>query len=181
MVAGKEKQFKKEEKAVQSIVRIAGKDINGALPIGRALVEVKGINISMANAFSYAIEDKLNIKRDINIGSLDDKQINDIEELIKNPESCGIPTFMLNMQKDFDTGKNIHNIGNDLVFSTRQYITRDINLRTWRGYRHQYGQKVRGQHTRSTGRTGITVGVTKKAIEKQSAPPAEGKGKPAKK
>ena len=30
---------------------------------------------------------------------------------------------------------------------------------------HQYGQKVRGQATRSTGRTGATVGVTKKAIQ----------------
>ncbi|MGD0511191.1 MAG: 30S ribosomal protein S13, partial [Candidatus Micrarchaeaceae archaeon] len=49
--------------------------------------------------------------------------------------------------------------------------------KTWRGFRHQYGQKVRGQSTRSTGRTGITVGVTKKSIqtaEKAAKAPAKG-------
>ena len=34
-----------------------------------------------------------------------------------------------------------------------------------RGFRHQYGQKVRGQKTRSTGRTGSTVGVVKKSLQ----------------
>ncbi|HOW33966.1 MAG TPA: 30S ribosomal protein S13, partial [Methanoregulaceae archaeon] len=42
----------------------------------------------------------------------------------------------------------------------------DINLlrkiRCYRGIRHETGQKVRGQRTKSTGRTGLTVGVKKK-------------------
>ncbi len=36
-------------------------------------------------------------------------------------------------------------------------------IRCYRGIRHEQGQKVRGQRTRSNGRTGLTVGVTKKA------------------
>jgi small subunit ribosomal protein S13 len=42
----------------------------------------------------------------------------------------------------------------------------DINLmrkiRCYKGIRHETGQKVRGQRTKSTGRTGLTVGVKRK-------------------
>ena len=42
----------------------------------------------------------------------------------------------------------------------------DINLmkkiRSYKGIRHERGQKVRGQRTKSTGRTGTTVGVKRK-------------------
>ncbi len=34
-------------------------------------------------------------------------------------------------------------------------------LRSWKGIRHNLGLKVRGQRTRTTGRLGLTVGVTK--------------------
>jgi hypothetical protein len=33
------------------------------------------------------------------------------------------------------------------------------------GWRHSIGQKVRGQHNRTTGRSGMTVGVMKKALK----------------
>ena len=32
---------------------------------------------------------------------------------------------------------------------------------SWRGYRHMFGLRVRGQHTRTTGRKGGAVGVKK--------------------
>ena len=78
-----------------------------------------------------------------------------------------------------ETGKNIHVVSNDLIFNTRQDVSRDIANGLWRGFRHQYGQKVRGQHTRSTGRTGATVGVTKSKAA-AAAGPAQTKGGPAK-
>jgi small subunit ribosomal protein S13 len=34
-------------------------------------------------------------------------------------------------------------------------------MRCYKGIRHETGQKVRGQRTKSTGRTGMTVGVKK--------------------
>ena len=49
-------------------------------------------------------------------------------------------------------------------------IERDKTTYTWRGFRHTYGQKVRGQRTRSTGRTGMTVGVLRKSIMKAAGP-----------
>ena len=79
-----------------------------------------------------------------------------------------------------ETGKNIHIVSNDLIFNTRQDVSRDVANGTWRGFRHQYGQKVRGQHTRSTGRTGATVGVTKSKAAAAAGPAQTGKGGPAK-
>lgn len=67
-----------------------------------------------------------------------------------------------------------------MTFAVRQDINRDISIRTWRGYRHQHGQKVRGQHTRSSGRTGATVGVMKKAAKQMLAASQQKEGaKPA--
>ncbi len=89
---------------------------------------------------------------------------------------------MVDHRKNFENGKDVHYVGNDLLLVTRQDISRDVTLRTWRGYRHQYGQRVRGQRTRSTGRTGATVGVMKKAAKEmaQAAEKAEKAPKGAK-
>jgi len=35
-------------------------------------------------------------------------------------------------------------------------------IKCWRGIRHRLGLKVRGQRTKTTGRTGMTIGVRRK-------------------
>ncbi|MCL5442086.1 MAG: 30S ribosomal protein S13 [Candidatus Marsarchaeota archaeon] len=167
----------KEEKKAQSIIRIAGRDIDGSLPIYRALFKIRGIGLNMANALTYSIGKKLSIQASAKLGELSEKQIEGIEEIIKKPAEYSVPRYMLNKRKDFDTGADVHYVGNDLTFSIRQDVNREVNLRTWKGYRHQYGQKVRGQHTRSTGRTGATIGVVKKSALK---PPEPAASKPSK-
>ncbi len=164
---------RKPERAPLSIVRLSGKDVNGSLNLKRAIDQVRGVGTSMSNALVFAIETKLNIPKSSNLGSLSEQQIESIEEVIKNPAHYGIPIYMLNHRKDMESGKNMHFVSNDLLFATRQDVNREISGRTWRGHRHQYGQKVRGQRTRSTGRTGTTVGVVKKA-EAAKAMPAKG-------
>ncbi len=166
------RQQNREDKKVQSIIRIAGRDIDGSLPIYRALFKIKGIGLTMANALTYSIGKKLGIPASAQLGSLSEKQIEEIEGIIKKPADYSIPKYMLNKRKDFETGADVHYVGNDLTFSLRQDINREVNLRTWKGYRHQYGQKVRGQHTRSTGRTGATMGVVKKSAMRTAAPAA---------
>ncbi|MDE1810490.1 MAG: 30S ribosomal protein S13 [Candidatus Micrarchaeota archaeon] len=165
---------KKEMANVSSIVRVAGKDVNGSLNIQRALSKVKGVGLNMSRALSLVIEEKLAISRSTEIGTLSEKQMEDLESIIKDPASAGIPNYMLNRNKDMETGKTMHVVSNDLMFATRQDVSRDVTLKVWRGHRHQYGQKVRGQHTRSTGRTGVTVGVTKKAIAAAAKPATAG-------
>ncbi len=178
------KQRKETKQEATSIIRIAGKDVDGSLNIERALDEVRGLGSSMAHALAHAVEVKLGIPVSTPIGSLDDKQMASINEMVRNPAAGGIPGYMLNRNKDFDTGADMHLTGNELALAVRQEILREVGMRSWRGFRHQYGQRVRGQHTRSTGRTGATVGVTKKAQkEAEAAARAStrpgGPGKPA--
>lgn len=144
-----------------SIIRVAGKDMDGSLPIARALSKIKGVGHNMSRALALKIESNLGIAGNTEIGSLSEDQIAKVEGVIKDPLAVGIPWYMLNRNKDMETGKNLHVVSNDLIFNIRQDISRDVSNGTWRGFRHQYNQKVRGQHTRSTGRTGATVGVTK--------------------
>jgi len=47
-------------------------------------------------------------------------------------------------------------------------------IKSWRGYRHAYGLKVRGQRTKTTGRAGKALGVKKKTLL-QRPPAAESK------
>ncbi|HVC58305.1 MAG TPA: 30S ribosomal protein S13 [Candidatus Acidoferrales bacterium] len=171
---GHGKQKREINANVSSIVRVAGKDVNGSLNMQRALSKVKGIGMNMSRALSLVIEEKLAIPRSTEIGTLSEKQMEDVEAIIKEPASAGIPDFMLNRNKDMETGKTMHFVSNDLMFATRQDIARDVTLKDWRGHKHQYGQKVRGQRTRSTGRTGVTVGVTKKAIAAAAKPATAG-------
>src|SRR5439155_336645 len=65
--------------------------------------------------------------------------------------------------KDGETGVDIHLTGADVEIRRRDDINRMKMIRSYKGGRHETGQKVRGQRTRSNGRTGLTVGVTKKA------------------
>ncbi|TRO42808.1 30S ribosomal protein S13, partial [Candidatus Bathyarchaeota archaeon] len=49
-------------------------------------------------------------------------------------------------------------------------------IRSWRGYRHAYSLKVRGQHTKTTGRAGKALGVKKKTMgARPGAAPGGGK------
>ncbi|MGC8538834.1 MAG: 30S ribosomal protein S13 [Candidatus Micrarchaeia archaeon] len=172
MEAGNKNEAKK---ATSSIVRIAGRDINGSYKIQKALNQVKGIGINLASSIALVAEKKFNIKKESSIGSLSEDQISKLEAMIKNPSEYGIPSYMLNRRKDSETGKDMHLVGSDLIIKVKQVIDEDVKMQTWRGFRHQYGQKVRGQKTRSTGRTGATVGVMKKTVQAaQAAAKAEG-------
>ena len=42
-------------------------------------------------------------------------------------------------------------------------------IRSYKGIRHERGQKVRGQRTKSTGRTEGTIGVNVEAIKEEQA------------
>ncbi|MEM1555030.1 MAG: 30S ribosomal protein S13 [Desulfurococcaceae archaeon] len=140
------------------IVRVAATDINGELSTLYGLAEIKGIGVNFANAICRV----LNIDPNMKIGYLTEEEISRVEDVIKNPGKYGIPHWLFNRRKDFETGENMHLVGSDLIYYVKQDIEREKKIRSWRGYRHALGLKVRGQRTRTTGRTGATVGVRKK-------------------
>jgi small subunit ribosomal protein S13 len=84
---------------------------------------------------------------------------------------------MVNRPKDWESGLDLHAFGPDVEVRLRDDINLMKMIRSYKGVRHETGQKVRGQRTRSNGRTGLTVGVTKKAaLEAAKAKKAEETG-----
>ncbi len=150
-----------------NIVRIAGKDINASFKISRALDDIKGLGYNISNALAKIISEKLGIDINSPIGNLTEEQLESVENIIKDPVAAGLPGYMVNRRRSPEAGVDAHFVGTDLIVRTRQDIEQQIKIMSWRGYRHQFGQKVRGQRTRSTGRTGPTVGVTKKKAEEE--------------
>ena len=59
-------------------------------------------------------------------------------------------------------GKTNQVMANILDNKLREDLERLKKIRAHRGLRHYWGLRVRGQHTKTTGRRGRTVGVSKK-------------------
>ena len=143
---------------VRQIVRLAGVDLDGTISTAYALSRVKGIGIQLTRAILI----RTNIKPETRLGFLTDADIEKIDAAIRNPEKYDVPEWLLNRRKDLETGGNLHLIGSDLELRTKSDIDLMKNVRSWRGYRHAYGLRVRGQRTRTTSRKGKAVGVRKK-------------------
>lgn len=173
---GKEetKESKKEEKKKQEvrrdipqlIIRVAGTDLDGGKPVGRALRKIKGIGVVTSKAICLAAK----ISPLTKLGTLTESEISNLENAIKNPMNFNLPSFLVNRRRDPTTGVDMHLTSSDLDIARRFDVQRYIDLRTYRGWRHMLGQPVRGQRTRSTFRvTGMTVGVMKRAALQKAA------------
>jgi len=153
------------------ILRISGADVAGTLKTVYAVTEVKGISHGLSNA----VLKKAGVNPDLRAGFLTEAEVQRIEDIIKDPSKHNIPSWLFNRRKDFDTGKDIHLMSAELVLRTKTDIDQAKDIRSWRGYRHAYSLKVRGQHTKTTGRAGKSLGVKKKdLIAKAKSAPAEG-------
>ncbi len=156
------------------IVRILGSDSAGTLKASYAVSNVKGVSLSLANA----VLKKAAINPNLRAGFLTEADISKVEDVIKDPAKYNLPVWLFNRRKDAESGKDMHLISADLVLKTKTDIDDAKNIRSWRGYRHAYGLKVRGQRTKTTGRSGKSLGVKKKALMARpgaaAAPPAEG-------
>jgi small subunit ribosomal protein S13 len=139
------------------ILRIAGKDIEGSKKVIVALSKVKGIGYN----FAHVLLQSLNINMNSRVGFLTDGELADIEAAIRDPSKSRIPEWYMNRRKDMDTGSHRHLITSDLDFMVSNDIEREKAIMSWRGYRHMFGLRVRGQCTRTTGRKGGAVGVKK--------------------
>jgi len=164
----------KESKDFKGIVRILGKDIEGHTPLRSALRKIKGVGHAIASNVARAARKELGLKESEWVGEMKDEQLAAIEEIVRFPEKHGVRSFQLNRVRDKAAGTDKHLTMSDLQFSLRQDIEGERNTRSWKGYRFGLGQRVRGQHSRTTGRSGLTVGVLKKALKAQKAAAATG-------
>jgi small subunit ribosomal protein S18e len=95
-------------------------------------------------------------------GELSNEELERIVTILQNPAQYKIPNWFLNRQKDIIDGKYSQVISNVLDTKMREDLERMKKIRVHRGLRHYWGLRVRGQHTKTTGRRGRTVGVSKK-------------------
>ncbi|CAI49505.1 30S ribosomal protein S13 [Natronomonas pharaonis DSM 2160] len=159
-----EPQADEEDEDLQYFVRIGQTDLDGTKSVERALTDMNGIGRRVARI----IAEKAEVDRRDVLGALDEEKIDDVVAAV---EEYGdeVPEWLTNHQKDFFTGETTHEIGNDLQMSRRQDINRMKKIDAYRGVRHKRGQKVRGQRTKSTGRTEGTIGVNVEAIKEEQA------------
>ncbi|MEM0164786.1 MAG: 30S ribosomal protein S13 [Saccharolobus sp.] len=145
------------------VVRIFGQDVDGTMKLPYALAMVKGIGYNTAKAILY----QLGMDPNMRLGELTDSDLKKIESVIVDHTLKGLPSWLFNRRKDYETGLDLHLITSDLIFYVRNDIEREKKTKSWRGLRHSLGLKVRGQRTRTTGRTGMTIGVTRKKMAQQ--------------
>ncbi|RMD58063.1 30S ribosomal protein S13 [Candidatus Woesearchaeota archaeon] len=127
------------------LVRIANTDLKGDKQVVYAIKNIKGIGVSLANALCQIAK----IPRDKKIGELSDSEIKKLDDLVKAPHKSNVPKWMLNRQKDLNTGEDSHLITNDLLFAKENDIKLLRKLKCYRGVRHALRLPVRGQKTRS--------------------------------
>ncbi|MCX6689533.1 MAG: 30S ribosomal protein S13 [Methanoregula sp.] len=146
-----------QEDEIKYFVRIGTTDLDGTKSVRVALTGIKGVGrhtstvISrMANVDEYAL-----------LGRIDEESVKRLRTAVEQ-YTTKIPSWMANRPRDVYTGESKHLLGSDLTLIQDEDVNMMRKIRCYRGIRHETGQKVRGQRTKSTGRTGMTVGVKKK-------------------
>ncbi|MBT5343143.1 30S ribosomal protein S13 [Candidatus Woesearchaeota archaeon] len=166
-VEQKQRQRPAEKKVEQKlpdnykhIVRIANVDVPGEKQIRFALTKIKGVGINLSDALCVLAK----VKKTDKAGNMSDKEIESLNKVVSDPLSNGIPVWMSNRRKDYDTGLDKHILTGTLNFVKDNDLKRLKKTKTLRGMRHQKGLPVRGQKTRSNFRRskGKVVGVKKK-------------------
>ncbi|AXR77938.1 30S ribosomal protein S13 [Natrarchaeobaculum sulfurireducens] len=162
-------QEQQDDDDLQYFIRIGQTDLDGTKSVERSLSELNGIGRRTARI----IAEEADVNRTATFGALEQDVIDEVVELVEN-YADEVPDWLNNRQKDFYTGETTHEIGNDLQLTRQHDINRMKMIDSYRGVRHKRGQKVRGQRTKSTGRTEGTIGVNVEEIREEAEEGGEG-------
>jgi small subunit ribosomal protein S18e len=132
--------------------------VDGTQKIVFALTAIKGVG----RRFATVVCRKAEIDMSKRAGEVDVADLERIVTIMQNPRQYKIPDWFLNRQKDIKDGAYTQLLSNGLDNKLREDFERLKKIRAHRGLRHSWGLRVRGQHTKTTGRYGRTVGVSKK-------------------
>ena len=155
-----EKQPEKQQENYKHIVRIANVDVPGGKQVKVALTKIKGIGAILADTICKIAK----VDRTKKAGNLTTDEVSELTKVANAPIDAGIPEWMANRRKDYDSGEDKHLITGTLNFTKENDLKRLKKIKCLRGARHQKGLPVRGQRTRSNFRKskGKVVGVKKK-------------------
>jgi len=146
-----------ENEELKHIVRILNTDLNGHQPVQMALTGIKG----MGRRNARLLTQKAELDPTETLGMLSDEAISKLRDIVESAQDH-LPVWMKNRRKDLLTGEDRHVMGTELMLTQREEMDIIRKTRSYRGIRHERGLRVRGQRTRSTGRKGATVGVSRK-------------------
>nr|POF19018.1 40s ribosomal protein s18 [Quercus suber] len=138
----------------QHILRVLNTNVDGKQKIMFALTSIKGIGRRFANLVCKKADVDMNKRA----GELTAAELDNLMVIVANPRQFKIPDWFLNRKKDYKDGKYSQVVSNALDMKLRDDLERLKKIRNHRGLRHYWGLRVRGQHTKTTGRRGKTVG-----------------------
>ncbi|PTU18065.1 hypothetical protein P175DRAFT_0503952 [Aspergillus ochraceoroseus IBT 24754] len=147
-----------EKTNFQYILRLLNTNVDGKQKIMYALTQIKGVGRRYSNLVCKKADVDLNKRA----GELTTEELERVVTILQNPTQYKIPSWFLNRQRDITDGKDSQVLSNALDSKYREDLERLKKIRSHRGLRHYWGLRVRGQHTKTTGRRGRTVGVSKK-------------------
>ena len=146
------------EEDFQQLLRILNTNVRGEHKVMFALTAIRGVG----RRFSNIICKKADVDMNKRAGELTKEEIDKLVDVMQHPLSYKVPVWFLNRKRDIKTGTNSQLIANQLDTKLREDFERMRKIRNHRGLRHMWTLRVRGQHTKTTGRRGRTVGVSKK-------------------
>merc|ERR1712216_1029831 len=85
----------------QHILRILGTNVDGKQKVMYAMTSVKGIG----RRFSNIVCKKADVDMDKRAGELTQKEMDDLVNVVQNPNEYKIPAWMLNRRKDFKAAR----------------------------------------------------------------------------
>ncbi len=148
------------EEEFRYLVRVAGNDLDGNKKAIYAITKIDGIGKRVGRIACEMAGVNLEKK----IGYLSDKDVQKLEKVVESFSQQTVPSWILNRQKDYRSGKDEHLTSSDLILGLRNDLNLLRMIRCYRGIRHERGLPVRGQRTKSCFRKGASVGVSRKKI-----------------
>lgn len=149
-------------KEFKHIIRVLNTNLEGKRNVVNSLTQIKGIGRRLAHLICQLAKIDV-VKR---AGDVSNESWETVGKIIADPGAHGVPTWFFNRRKDYRTGEDMHVSSNMLDTKIREDLEQMKKIRRHRGLRHHWLLKVRGQHTKSTGRRGVTIGVVRKSNKK---------------
>jgi len=157
---------------IRHIVRIANTDLDGKKSVQYGLIGIKGVSRRIARIITV----NSGLDPQATLGYLSDADIEKLQLSVDNISGI-VPAWMVNKQNEILSGEDRHVIGTDVLLSLNEDMNIMKKMRSYKGLRHDRGLRVRGQRTRSTGRRGRTVGVSRVSISAAKSAAKEGEKK----
>jgi small subunit ribosomal protein S18e len=136
------------EDQFKHILRILNTNVEGRHKVIFALTKIRGVG----RRFSSFVVKKAGIDTNKRAGELTEDEVNTVKTILANPLQFDIPVYALNRQRDHKDGKTSQILSNVIDTKNREDYERMKKIRLHRGMRHFWHLRVRGQHTKSTGR-----------------------------